>query len=57
MTCVSLFLKAAAELLHERVRKDLWGYASEEHLEASDLHRIKYAVRLSTFLAFLHVCR
>ncbi|XP_042865202.1 methionine synthase-like isoform X2 [Penaeus japonicus] len=34
--------EAFAEELHERVRKDLWGYASDEYLEANDLHRIKY---------------
>ena len=26
------------------MRKDLWCYASEEELEASDLHKIKYEV-------------
>ncbi|KAG7171128.1 Methionine synthase-like [Homarus americanus] len=34
--------EAFAEELHERVRKDLWGYASDEYLEANDLHRLKY---------------
>lgn len=34
--------EAFAEELHERVRKDLWGYASDEYLEANDLHRVKY---------------
>lgn len=36
--------EAFAEELHERVRKDLWGYASDEYLEANDLHRVKYQV-------------
>lgn len=36
--------EAFAEYLHEAVRKELWGYASEEVLETSDLHRIKYEV-------------
>ena len=30
--------------MHERVRKEFWGYSSEEVLEAQDLHRIKYKV-------------
>jgi len=34
--------EAFAEELHERVRKELWGYCSEENLESKDLHRIKY---------------
>ncbi|KAK3879260.1 hypothetical protein Pcinc_016153, partial [Petrolisthes cinctipes] len=34
--------EAFAEELHERVRKDIWGYASDEYLEANDLHRVKY---------------
>ncbi|XP_020627745.1 methionine synthase-like [Orbicella faveolata] len=34
--------EAFAEELHERVRKDLWGYCSDEILDAKDLHRIKY---------------
>jgi len=29
--------EAAAEMLHERVRRDLWGYAPEEHLAAEEL--------------------
>lgn len=38
--CVSL--QAFAEELHARVRKELWGYSSEEALPASDLHRVRY---------------
>lgn len=34
--------EAFAEELHERVRKELWGYASEEYLQANDLHRLRY---------------
>ncbi|XP_030631921.1 methionine synthase [Chanos chanos] len=34
--------EAFAEELHARVRKDLWGYSAEEHLQASDLHRLRY---------------
>lgn len=35
-------VQAFAEELHARVRKDLWGYSSDEALQASDLHRIRY---------------
>ena len=31
------FAEAFAEYLHERVRKDLWGYASDEQLAATEL--------------------
>lgn len=34
--------EAFAEEMHERVRKELWGYANEEVLDAADLHRIRY---------------
>ncbi|XP_054457475.1 methionine synthase [Anoplopoma fimbria] len=34
--------EAFAEELHARVRKELWGYSTEEALQASDLHRIRY---------------
>ncbi|KAM6896918.1 LOW QUALITY PROTEIN: methionine synthase [Xenentodon cancila] len=34
--------EAFAEQLHARVRKELWGYSSDEALQASDLHRIRY---------------
>ncbi|XP_034564019.1 methionine synthase isoform X2 [Notolabrus celidotus] len=34
--------EAFAEELHCRVRRDLWGYSSEEELQTSDLHRIRY---------------
>jgi 5-methyltetrahydrofolate--homocysteine methyltransferase len=35
--------EAAAEYLHERIRKEHWGYASEENLSVEDLLRIKYS--------------
>jgi 5-methyltetrahydrofolate--homocysteine methyltransferase len=35
--------EALAEVLHERVRKELWGYAKEESLDAADLLKVKYA--------------
>ncbi|XP_014328561.1 methionine synthase [Xiphophorus maculatus] len=34
--------EAFAEELHVRVRKELWGYSSDEALQASDLHRVRY---------------
>lgn len=34
--------EAAAEYLHERIRRDYWGYASEENLSVEDLLQIKY---------------
>jgi len=34
--------EAAAEYLHERVRKEYWGYAPDEQLSADDLFKIKY---------------
>lgn len=40
--------QAFAEQLHERVRKELWGYCSDELLDAKDMHRIKYQVGLIT---------
>ena len=36
--------EAFAEQLHEKVRKDLWGYVNEEQMEAADLHKIRYQV-------------
>ena len=41
--CVRV-LQGFAEMLHERVRKELWGYSTDEILNASDLHKIKYSV-------------
>lgn len=35
-------LQAFAEELHARVRKELWGYSSDEALQATDLHRVRY---------------
>ncbi len=37
--------EAFAEELHEKVRKDLWGYMKEEEMDATDLHKIKYQVK------------
>nr|MBA3478965.1 methionine synthase [Lautropia sp.] len=36
------FAEAFAECLHERVRKDLWGYATEESFSADELIREAY---------------
>ena len=34
--------EALAEVLHEDVRKDLWGYCPDENLQTEDLLAIKY---------------
>ena len=34
--------EALAEYLHERVRKEYWGYASEEQLSVAELFKVKY---------------
>ncbi|CAM3724580.1 Methionine synthase [Vibrio aerogenes CECT 7868] len=34
--------EAFAEYLHERIRKDIWGYATDEHLSQDELIREKY---------------
>jgi len=34
--------EAFAEELHERVRKEFWGYSVDETLKADELHKIKY---------------
>lgn len=34
--------EAAAEYLHEQVRKKYWGYAADEHLTIGDMLKIKY---------------
>lgn len=50
--------EAFAEELHERVRKEIWGYGSNESLDAADLHKIKYQVNihvLHTYIDSLHV--
>ena len=36
------FAEAFAERMHEHVRKDLWGYAADEHFNNKDLVREKY---------------
>eukprot|EP01134_Creolimax_fragrantissima_P002512 CFRG2512T1 len=35
--------EAFAELLHEKMRQEYWGYANEEQMSAEELHKIKYA--------------
>ena len=35
-------VEAAAEMLHEQVRRELWGYAPDEHLDAADLVAERY---------------
>ncbi|MBN2666644.1 MAG: methionine synthase, partial [Bacteroidales bacterium] len=34
--------EAAAEYLHEQVRKKYWGYASDEDLSVEDLFKVRY---------------
>tara|TARA_B110000902_G_scaffold250457_1_gene309654 strand:- start:223 stop:675 length:453 start_codon:yes stop_codon:yes gene_type:complete len=34
--------EAFAELLHKRIRTELWGYSSDEELSEADLLKIKY---------------
>lgn len=34
--------EAFAEYLHEKVRKEIWGYASDENLSNDDLIRERY---------------
>ncbi|XP_076441895.1 methionine synthase-like [Babylonia areolata] len=34
--------EAFAEAMHEMVRKQYWGYCSEENMSAVDLHKVKY---------------
>lgn len=34
--------EAVAEYLHEKVRKEYWGYAADENLSIPDLFRVKY---------------
>lgn len=34
--------EAVAEYVHEKVRKEYWGYASDENLSIPDLFRVKY---------------
>ena len=36
------FVEAFAEYLHREIRVNLWGYASDEHLNEADLLKIKY---------------
>jgi 5-methyltetrahydrofolate--homocysteine methyltransferase len=36
------FAEAFAEVMHEKVRKELWGYASEEHLSNQELIKEAY---------------
>ncbi|KAG8444186.1 hypothetical protein GDO86_009390 [Hymenochirus boettgeri] len=35
-------VEAFAEELHEKVRKDLWGYCSDEKMDVADLRKIRY---------------
>lgn len=37
--------EAFAELMHEQVRKDHWGYAKDEKFTCDDLLKVKYQAR------------
>lgn len=41
-TLTDRLAEAAAEYLHEKVRKEYWGYAPDESLSLPDLYRVKY---------------
>ena len=41
-TLTDRLAEAAAEYLHERVRKEYWGYAPEENLSIPELFKVKY---------------
>ena len=47
--------EAFAEELHERVRKEVWGYDISENFDASDLHKIKYQVCYFMFIVCLAI--
>jgi 5-methyltetrahydrofolate--homocysteine methyltransferase len=34
--------EALTELIHEKVRKEIWGYAADENLDIDDMLRMKY---------------
>lgn len=41
-TLTDRLAEATAEYLHERVRREFWGYAADERLAVEDLFRVKY---------------
>lgn len=41
-TLTDRLAEAVAEYLHEKVRKEYWGYAPDESLSVEDLYRVKY---------------
>lgn len=41
-TLTDRLAEAVAEYLHEKVRKEYWGYAPDESLSIPDLYRVKY---------------
>ena len=45
-----VLIQAFAEGLHEKVRRELWGYSNAESLEVKDLHKINYEVRNNSSL-------
>lgn len=41
-TLTDRLAEATAEYLHEKVRKEYWGYAPDEHLSMEDMFKVKY---------------
>ena len=41
-TLTDRLAEATAEYLHEKVRKEYWGYAKDESLSIPDLYKVKY---------------
>ena len=41
-TLTDRMAEAATEYLHEKVRKEYWGYAADESFTMADLYRVKY---------------
>lgn len=44
LKCLASVLQAFAEELHEKVRKELWGYSKEEIMETQELLKVRYKV-------------
>ena len=46
--------EAFAEEIHERVRRELWGYGENENFDTADLLKIKYQVSY-VYNIYMHV--
>ena len=54
-TLTDRLAEATAEYLHEKVRKEYWGYAKDESLSIPDLYKVEIpreSVRLSVTLLY-----